>query len=420
MVAPAIHAYDQYTLLNVSEYNNIVHHSRLQVAKIIDALKTYRHLDADSQIAIIVDQLMDIPYIYKNGMGEGDWHPEAKEYRSGAVHVNQNPVYRLDKLNCQTFVQVVMALLHAKNMTQFDNNIVQISYGAAGNPHGEIVRYYNRNNLIDADFNPVNQRNGWLTDITSKGPLSSHAKKTYAHITRQNWFLKQQDDLDDNVQVLAKSSGPAMIKRFKTIYAELNFPRFKSEHIAISYLPKEIFVLNRMDGRMEPNQTLLDTIPTPAVAEIVRDVKRWNDNGINIKDIIGTEFTISHLGLLYRQGYNRGELIYRKTMCTYHDGNMKVCAVRPVTCQKDFCEELMFAHATNAYPKHYFWYQTSNNNYVCSPYPPKSDTPYTSCNRVVSMPFYDYLTEYHAGLYSNMELRSILGIHLEKISTPHA
>lgn len=414
----ACHAYaaDDYTVLNANQYRKTVSAARVKIAKILQVLQANNNLDDDAKIAIITNQLADIPYIHHNGMGEGDWQPASTEYRPGAVHINQNPVYRLDGLNCQTFVQVVMALLHAKNLSQFDKNILKISYGAAGNPNGEIVRYYNRNNFIDADFNPVNQRNGWLTDITSQGTLSSFAKKTHATITRQKWFLNQQNDLSENVQVLTYASGPAMVHRFETTYSTLDFPRFDEEKIAVSYLPKEILALRQHDGSYKPNHALLDKIPTPAIAEIVRDANRWNYYGRKMKDIVGSELTISHLGFLYRQKFNEGDLIYRKTTCVYNNHDKKICYVKPVICEQQVCEELMFAHATNVFPAGYFWYQTAGGNYVCSPDRPEARTRYTRCNRVVTLPFYDYLTDYQLGAAWNMTLWSILGIHIEKLN----
>lgn len=405
----------QYTVINAKQYNQTVTASRVKISNLLEKLKSNPHLSVDSQIAFITHQLADIPYIYKNGMGEGDWQPTSTVYRGGALHLNQNPVYRLDTLNCQTFVQVVMALLYSNNLSQFDKNILKISYGAAGNPNGEIVHYYNRNNFIDADFNPVNQRNGLLTDVTSQGVLASYAKKTHATITRQRWFLKQEETLAETVQVLAAASGPSMVKRYQTLYSELPFPRFDSENVVVSYLPKNRLAIRKVNGSYKPNQALLDKIPTPAVLEIVRDVNRWNYYGTKVKDLIGSELTISHLGLIYRQKFKYGDLIYRKITCHVNNDDNKVCEVKPILCQKNSCNELMFAHATNAYPTHHYWYKTSDNNYVCSADKPADDAPYTKCNRVVSSPLFDYLTDYQLGAYWNMELRSVLGVHVERL-----
>jgi hypothetical protein len=87
-----------------------------------------------------------------------------------------------------------------------------------------------------------------------------------------------------------------------------------------------------------------------------------------------------------------------------------------VTCQKTACNELMFAHATDAFPARYFWYQKPDGNYTCSPRRPNRDIHYTSCNRVMALPFYHYLTDYQLGSYWNMDMPSMLGVHIEKLT----
>lgn len=403
-----------YTVLDADEYKKTVSFSRKKIEKIINEIKPYRQQNTNTQLDVIIKELIDIPYIQSNGMGEGDWLSTSSTYQSNHLHIQQNPVYRLDGLNCQTFVQVAMALLHANNLAQFDASILKISYGAAGNPNGEIVRYYNRNNFIDGDFNPVNQQNGWLQDVTSQGILAPYSKTTNATITRQRWFLRQQQNLGESVKVLHSEDGQTMVNRFMTIYSALHFPNFNSESIIMSYLPKKTLAIPQPSGGYKPNQTLLDKIPTPAVVEIVRDANKWNLYGVKIKNMIGTELTISHLGLLHRQTFKHGELIYRKITCDYVNSE-KICRVAPMTCQKNQCQELLFTHATDAYPINYLWYKKPNGEYACSPKRPPAGIHYTNCNRVTTLPLYDYLTTYQMGSYWNMELPSILGVHVEKL-----
>ncbi len=406
----------QFTVLNSKSYKNTVQDSRDRVNELLKNQKRHRHLTLNAQVAHIAKELADIPYLATNAMGEGDWQPTSKTYIPGAVHVKQQPVYRLDGLDCQTFVQVAMALLHANSLENFDRAYLKISYGAAGNPDGEVVRYYNRNNFIDADFNPVNRRNGWLTDVTGQGELASYSKSLNATVTRINWFMAQQQNLANNVIVLSTSDGPDMVERFKTTYTHLDFPRFDEEKIKIRYIPKDALAIREPDGEYMPNQALLDAIPTPAIAEMVRDVNRWSFYGRKVKDIIGSELTISHLGILYRQTFKKDELIYRKITCEFDRYNRKVCDVTPISCEQSQCRELMFVHATNAYPASYSWYKNADGNYVCSPLPAPKGVVTTSCNRVIATPFFDYLTDYQAGTYWNMETPSFLGVHIEALS----
>lgn len=404
-----------YTILDATKYQRTVNDSRIKIQLILNELQILPEQNTNKRIAFIARQLSDIPYIFSGAMGEGDWQPSSSIYQPGAVHVRQDPVYRLDGLDCQTFVQVAMGLFYSHDSNQFDKNILKISYGAAGNPSGEIVHYYNRNNFIDADWNPLNQHHGWLTDVTAKSDLAAYAKTTSATITRQKWFSFQQN-YPSYARVLTEADGPAMAKRFLTTYTTLNYPNFDSENISIAYLPKEKIAIQQSDGSYQPNQDLLDKIPTPAVVEIVRDAKKWTIGGKNIKEVIGSELSISHMGLLYRKRFHHGDLIYRKISCNYDDKHQKICNVTPIVCQQKHCNELMYVHATDSHPNDYFWYKQPDGNYTCSSQPPTNHIGYTKCNRVEQQPLFNYLTDYQYGSYWYMNSPSILGVHVEKLS----
>jgi hypothetical protein len=402
-----------YTLLDAAQYQQIVTASRDKVQQVLEALQPYRQQNPDAQIAFIAQQLTDIPYTESGAMGEGDWQPGALTYHPGAVHVQQNPVYRLDSMDCQTLVQVALGLFYANNLPQFEKTIVHMTYGAAGNPHGEYIHYFNRNNFIDGDWNPINQHQGFLTDAT-KGVLAPYSAKTSAIISRQQWFANQIHDLG-NVRVLAEKNGPAMAQRFQTTYMNLSYPRFQREKVTMGYVPKEKLALLQADGNYQPNEELLAKIPTPAVAEIIRDAKIWRHGGRLVKNTIGTELTVSHLGLLYRQHFQRGELIYQKITCAAVYRREQVCQVTPVTCEKSHCDELMFTHATISHPDGYYWYQQPSGNFVCSSLPPTHSTRYTHCNRVESLPLFAYLTNFQYGHYWYMQDPSLLGVHIEEL-----
>lgn len=404
-----------YTILDENEYKKVIQDSRNKIHQLLIQLKPYRHQNIDKQIAFIAQQLIDIPYMHVGAMGEGDWQPHSLTYQPGSTHVKQHPVYRLDGFDCQTFVQVVMALLHSKNINQFDKNILKIAYGASGHPNGEMVRYYNRNNFTDGDFNPINQQNGYLTDVTSKGILASYSGQTSATLTRQEWFNFQQKNIATTIQVLHSKDGPKMVERYKDVYSSLQFPHFNSEKVTISYIPKAFLAIQQSNGQFLPNLTLFDKIPTPAVIEIVRDTKKWTLYNMNIRQVIGSELNVSHMGIIYRETFKKGDEIYQKINCRLINQNQRRCEVKPIFCNKDECKELMFVHATASHPNNYFWYQNANGNYVCSAYPPSQDLPYSRCNRVERLPLFNYLTNFQYGSYWYMQNSSILGIHIEKL-----
>lgn len=405
-----------YTVLDAAQYYQNMQATRAKVQSLITALQTGSFQNTNDRVAFIYQQLADIPYLSEGAMGEGDWQPESSVYQPGATHIKQDPVYRLDGLDCQTLVQMTMALLYSSNLAEFDQTIIKVAYGAAGNPFGEVIHYYNRNNFVDADWNPINQQNGFLTDVTSQGNLAPYSETTSVDITRQNWFLFQQKNLATNVRVLNDAYGLPMANRFMQTYSELNFPRFGLEHVSIAYIPKEKLALQQSTGSYQPDQALLDSILTPAVVEIVRDAKKWTIGGKNIKNVIGSELSISHMGLLYWQRFNYGEVIYQKTTCNYDEQRQKVCSVTPIICETAQCNELMFVHATDARPNGYYWYQQADGGYTCSSKLPTDGVGYTKCNRVEREPLFNYLTEYQYGSYRFMDNPSIVGIHIEKLS----
>lgn len=404
---------DQYTLLDAAQYQLTVLESRMIIDNMINDLNVNKNLDFNKRVDFIAKKFMDIPY--GGAVGEGDWKPSSKVYKSDAAHVKQDPVYRMDGLNCQTFIQVMMGILFSNTLDEFDENFLRISYGAAGNPSGDIVRYFNRNNFIDGDWNPVNNQNGYLKDVTGQDGFNSIYKIVHSEINRGNWFALQEKYLKSTVRVLDNNIGPMMSDRYLNLYTHLDYPHFDKEVVEMSYLPKSELVIKHENGKYSPNKALLDKLPTPSVLEIVRDPKQWIYEGENIKDAIGSELSISHMGILYRKTFKKGDVIYQKIKCAVDSENIKKCSVTPIKCAKNSCAELMFLHASNAWPNGYYWYKNSNNEYACTATLPKNVTRYTSCNRVLEQPLSDYITDFQYGRYRYMDTPSILGIHLEKI-----
>lgn len=404
----------QFTVLNMDDYRYSVLMARSQIRHILSLLHNTSVQNKDEKIAFLAHHFFDIPYAYDDAMGEGDWQADSLNYKPGDVHIIQDPVYRVDRMDCQTFVQVMMALYHATELRQFEKNLIHVAYGAAGNPSNEFVRYYNRNNFIDGDFNPVNQKNGWLKDVTAVGPLSAYAEKTKVILSRLNWFFQQQQHMPDYVRVLREDDGSKMVERFIDVYPRLYFPNFASERITIAYLPKNTLALKQSNGDYKENEKIFKQIPTPAIVEIVRDAKKWNINGKNIKELIGTETSISHLGIAYRKIFKQGELIYNKITCSYQD-SQRQCDVKPIYCKEKSCPELMFLQATDSYPPSFYLYH-NDQHLLCSAEPPAHNKRITMCNRVIELPLFDYLTDYQYGWYRIMQDNSILGLHIEKMT----
>lgn len=349
-----------------------------QINILIKNIQAQHFKTSDAKIAYIAEQLTNIPYGYSNIMGEGNGHSHPA------------PIYRLDKMNCQTLAQTILALTYATNLKTFNQLIQQISYGALNNSRYDRVHYFNRNHFIESDFNRVNEMNGLLKDITFSPPLTPYATTISFLLDRKQWFLKQ-----------AMSLPASVTQQF-----------LKPQPIKLSYLPKYKIILKDDLGNFHPNEDVFKNLATPAIIEIVHDPQQWLIDGKNIKDIIGTDIAIAHLGIIYKQSFHHHELIYYKISCDQQ------CIVTPVYCEKNICNELMFVHATSAYPRNFFWIK-QNHHYTCSREEEKNTARLIPCNRVERLPLFAYLTSYQDGVYPHLTWHAILGLHIEKILFPH-
>lgn len=410
----------QYTLISQNDYNQITQQSEQEIQQLITQLKPYQtHSDYLNQlITQSVHFFMNRPYEGKGADGEGNWHAGDITHQTG-VHIQQDPIYRTDSFVCTTLVNVVLAFINANTLQDYQKNILTIKYGAADEPPSSI-HYYNRNNFISADFNPVNQKNGLLNNVTSQGVFKSLAKKTSAIIDRQQWFTYQMkpDRIKNTVRVFSEENAALMIKDAQNQYPA-PFHRFTPQKVTIDYIPKETLVQKIILGNgkiiYQPNEKLIRQIPTPAVVEIVRDVRQWKVGNKNITEVIGSGINVSHVGLLYQEHFQYDQMIYPQIYCV-KKGNQKVCTVQPILCKKQTgCTEIMFANATDIYPNSYFYYRDTKGNYHCDKTPP-SQVLSTAANRVIALPLGEYLTMYQHDQYIFINEPSILGIHVEKIN----
>lgn len=351
--------------------------TRTKINLLIQNIQAQHFKDPDAKIAYIAAQLANIPYGYGDIMGEGSGHSHPA------------PIYRLDKMNCQTLAQTILALSYATNLKTFDQVIQQIAYGALNNSTYDRIHYFNRNHFIETDFNRVNEMNGLLKDITRSQPLASYATTINFSLNRKQWFLQQ--DL-----ILPNS---------------LNRQFLKPQYIKLSYLPKFTIILKDKQGNFYPNPEIFKNLTTPAIVEMVHDPQQWFIDGKNIKDLIGTDLAIAHLGIIYKQSFQRHKLIYYKITC------MQQCMVTPIYCQKKICNELMFVHATRAYHRNFFWVK-QHNHYACVE-EEKNTAMHVPCNRVERLPLFAYLTSYQEGAYPHLTWNAVLGLHVEKILLHH-
>jgi hypothetical protein len=361
--------------------------SRVTIQSLLKKQDLAQQKTADEKIAFFSEQLIDTPY--GKGTGEGDWQPRSWIYRAGASHPDANPVYRTDMFDCQSFVQTILALLNAHSIDEFDKQYLRIAYGAAQQYNGEIVSIYNRNHFIETDFNPVNEQYRLISSAHTT--LKKNTKYLSVLITKNAWF---------HARNLFSSS--------------VNFPDKK---ITIAYIPKAAFVKAQPNGDYIANQAMLDRIPTPAIVEMISDPRATPFVNKTMKAATGSELAVSHMGLLYRKTFSQGEVIYQKISCDSAMPAGKVtCDVTPMRCHHKTCTELMLAHATQAYPMDYIWKKIDKTHYACIPSATQNATTrYHTCNRVVTMPLFAYLTDYQYHSYWYMDYPVFLGVHIEKV-----
>ncbi len=114
--------------------------------------------------------LLNTPYL-EGALGEG----------INGIY-DQNPLYRFDYFDCETYVDTVMALALAKNLPDFRNKINQIRY-KDGN-----VNFTQRNHFPSADWIPNNKRNGYIRELNYL-IAAEKTKVTRTQINLRNWYL---------------------------------------------------------------------------------------------------------------------------------------------------------------------------------------------------------------------------------------
>jgi hypothetical protein len=218
-----------------------------------------------------------------------------KSYLNGALGegpkalFDKSPLYRTDMFDCTTFASTVLALVESNNLIEFKKNILKVRY------KNNAALFINRNHFISVDWNINNEKQGFLKDINSKildekgNPIAVTAN---AFIDKPNWYKHLRASTIKSFYAMPK-------EKVKILYKALHDCSYKVKPQAskILYLP-----FSKLFTNGAPNQQLFDQIPSATVIEIVRP--NWN-----LKDIIGTNINISHMGFGIRI---KGKLIFRE------------------------------------------------------------------------------------------------------------
>ena len=193
---------------------------------------------------------------------------------------DQNPLYRFDYFDCETYVDTVMALALAKNLPDFTNKINQIRY-KQGN-----VSFIQRNHFPSADWIPNNKRNGYIREL-SYLIAGRKTRLTRTQINLRNWYRNLPAD---RIQIPYLSPQEKQMRLFQL--KKEGVALYGSKKVSISYIP--VFKLLQDPG-------LRQKIPTGSLIFFV-----GHDSYLSSR--IGTPMNVLHMSFAI---WNNGQLYCR-------------------------------------------------------------------------------------------------------------
>jgi hypothetical protein len=232
-------------------------------------------MNLQERITAITQYFLGQPYQFEP-LGEG---PDG-------VYSNL-PLYRADKFDCVTFVDTVLALAHASDVTQFKQTILHIRYA------DQQIDYTKRTDwFTDFEWNPHLQQLGYLQDVTPS--ILDQNKKSIAEqattiINKPEWYA-QKISLNLDLPYLSVTE---LQQRLTQLQAEGK--KFTAQPSMLSYIP----LTKLFDAQGQPDFTVWNQLPSVAVIELVRP--NWRP--INPKDKktdYGTNLNVAHVGIAIR------------------------------------------------------------------------------------------------------------------------
>lgn len=229
------------------------------------------------RVELAANLFLDQPYLLEP-VGEG---------KTGKY--SQEPLFRMDKFDCVSYVDTVLSLAKAEGLQSFIHNLIQIRY--ANKP----VNYINRTDwFIDLEWLPNARRLGWLQDKTdsivdeNERPITKLARTI---IDKLNWYAVKPLKVMHLLQPLPSSEiAQALLKSLRAHGAA-----FQAQTSTLTYLP-----LDRLFSNGKPNEFLFDQIPSPSMIAIVRPDWPIRDELPGFPQGYGTNLNVSHIGLAIR------------------------------------------------------------------------------------------------------------------------
>lgn len=246
------------------------------IAILYDQLRSQPGLTSAERLDFISQFFLNKPYIL-GALGEGDH-----------ARFDQCPLYRTDGFDCITYVETVLAIFRSSDIPSFRKNIRNIRY-----LDGQ-VSYISRKHFPSTDWNPGNQRQHYLNDITvfivnqNKTPVYQIASAVIDKPSYYKHLDQSAIRLNANNEQLKAQRLRQLKKIGQNTQATLG---------TIPYIP--LTALYNEAG--EANENIFNQIPDGSIIEIVRP--NWD-----LTDKIGTHQNVSHIGFAFRKN---GILIFR-------------------------------------------------------------------------------------------------------------
>lgn len=229
---------------------------------ITQLLNSVKNLPPAQRLDTISFSLLNKPY-QKEPLGEGN-----------AGVYNQEPLYRLDQFDCETYVNTVLALALADDLNKFQTNIRKINY-----LNGDVA-FTNRCHFTDAEWVPNNIKNGFIKEITQEVAGSDNIALEKTYLNRQNWYAHLPID---RIKIPGLSPSQQAMK-LQQLRAE--GIKVQNTEAKIIYVP-----LSKLLSNNKPDLAIFNKIPNGTIILFVR-------NDPHQIEKIGTDVNISHMGFV--------------------------------------------------------------------------------------------------------------------------
>lgn len=236
----------------------------LEIVHILQEKKVLSSQSLSQRIEEISQDFVGRSYL-DNALGEG---PQGV--------FDQDPLYRTDAFDCMTYVSTVLALAHAHNLNEFQQNILQLNY------HSAEADFFQRDHFVSIDWNIQNQQKHYLQDITKE--ISSAILIAHANIDKPNWYRHLTAK---NLKQTKKISNQKTENLMKQLHAHST--KEVTVESYLEYIPLE----NIVSKNNQLNLQILNKIPSGAILEIVEANKDFTRK-------IGTHLNVAHMGFAIR------------------------------------------------------------------------------------------------------------------------